>query len=184
MYYVLVTWDGEVVMSQTLERGLVTVGRSPTNRVVLPDPEVGWHHCILWAENRQPWLREVGSAGGTWVDGERVEGPALLAPTSRVRIGQRAELGVRPLATSAPRRARWLLRDVGSGVMVDVTAAMETAGADSPLLLHHARPPLRVTRIEQGLRIEADRRAVVLAPGAQVSVGGHSLGTSRWAISS
>lgn len=66
----------------------VSVGRRPTNDVVVPHPSIGSRHCILRHTPAGVTIEDAGSPGGTWVDGQHVREATLLAPGHTVRIGQ------------------------------------------------------------------------------------------------
>lgn len=66
-------------------RGL-TIGRSETRDVVIPDPAASRHHCSILLRDNQWVLRDMGSANGVFVNGTRVR-ESLLADGDRVRIG-------------------------------------------------------------------------------------------------
>ncbi|MFT6818979.1 MAG: pSer/pThr/pTyr-binding forkhead associated (FHA) protein [Myxococcota bacterium] len=53
-------------------RGL-TVGRSDTRDVILPDPAGSRHHCSIFLQQRVHVLRDMGSANGVYVNGQRVD---------------------------------------------------------------------------------------------------------------
>lgn len=66
-------------------RGL-TIGRSETRDVVIPDPAASRHHCSILARDNAWVLRDMGSANGVFVNGVRVR-ESLLNDGDRVRIG-------------------------------------------------------------------------------------------------
>ncbi len=55
----------------------VTVGRTVGADVVVPSPRVSRRHCAYVFEGGRWWLEDIGSAGGTWLNGERVTRAAL-----------------------------------------------------------------------------------------------------------
>lgn len=66
-------------------RGL-TMGRSETRDVVVPDPAASRHHCSVVPRENSWVLRDMGSANGVYVNGVRVR-ESLLADGDRIRIG-------------------------------------------------------------------------------------------------
>lgn len=48
------------------------LGRSARSDVVLPQPEISRRHALLWREQGDIWIRDLGSSNGTHVDGARV----------------------------------------------------------------------------------------------------------------
>jgi len=89
-----------------LERTKVTVGRAADRDLILDDPRVSRFQCVLYLENRCWCVVDAGSAGGTFVDGERVRWRRLLDQRV-VRIGG-TTLWVRsgPLPPIDPSRNR------------------------------------------------------------------------------
>lgn len=68
--------------------GVVTLGRNPTNRLVLPDPSVsGFHAEVKVLEGGAGlWIRDLGSTNGTFLDGALVA-EAVAQPGQRVNFG-------------------------------------------------------------------------------------------------
>lgn len=64
----------------------VTIGRRPTNDVILPDDGVSGAHAKLLVTGRTLTLIDQGSTNGTFVGGERVEGPRSVGPHDEVLI--------------------------------------------------------------------------------------------------
>src|SRR5579884_2139320 len=70
-----------------LARPSVQVGRMEGNDVVLSDPLVSRYHCVIrWTPSGYE-LEDLGSANGTYVQGRRITGRALLAPGQTIRAG-------------------------------------------------------------------------------------------------
>jgi pSer/pThr/pTyr-binding forkhead associated (FHA) protein len=92
-------------------RGL-TMGRSDTRDIVIPDPASSRHHCSIFLQQGQHVLRDMGSANGVFVNGARVEECVLrtgdvitigntelryvFEDVTRQSIGQGAPAGPRP----------------------------------------------------------------------------------------
>lgn len=66
-------------------RGL-TIGRSETRDIVVPDPAASRHHCSVLPRDGAWSLRDMGSANGVFVNGIRVR-ESLLVDGDRIRIG-------------------------------------------------------------------------------------------------
>jgi pSer/pThr/pTyr-binding forkhead associated (FHA) protein len=66
-------------------RGL-TIGRSETRDVVIPDPAASRHHCSVLPRDGGYIARDMGSANGIFVNGVRVR-EALLSSGDVLRIG-------------------------------------------------------------------------------------------------
>ncbi len=66
-------------------RGL-SIGRSETRDVVVPDPAASRHHCSVLPRDNGWFLKDMGSANGVSVNGARVR-EVVLADGDRIRIG-------------------------------------------------------------------------------------------------
>jgi two-component system response regulator GlrR len=74
---------GQVVASEDTE---LTIGAAPKNHMVLHDPTVSRHHCVITVTGRGFLLRDLGSRNGTLVNGVLVE-TAYLQPGTELRMG-------------------------------------------------------------------------------------------------
>ena len=86
---------GSAVFTGTLrvaERPL-QVGRDPRCEVVIPDPTVSRQHARLAVDGEELVVEDLGSSGGTYVNGVRVS-RAELRRGDLVRLGQRVEFAV------------------------------------------------------------------------------------------
>lgn len=84
-----------------LARPQVYIGRLAGNSVELLDPAVSRHHAVIRWGPQGYELEDLGSANGTYVQGQRVAGRVALAPGYTIRIGT-TEMHFAPL--SVPRR--------------------------------------------------------------------------------
>ncbi len=67
--------------------GALTVGRASGNDVVLPEGGVSRRHARFFLEGAAVMVEDAGSANGTFVDGERIEGPTPMGPRTQVSVG-------------------------------------------------------------------------------------------------
>lgn len=65
----------------------LSVGRSEGNDLILSEGGVSRKHARFFLEGSAVMVEDVGSANGTWVDGEKIEGPTSLTAKSQVVIG-------------------------------------------------------------------------------------------------
>jgi hypothetical protein len=65
----------------------LTIGRRPTNDIILPSDGVSGAHARLLVTGRTLTLVDLGSTNGTFVGGERVVGPRPVGPHEEVLIG-------------------------------------------------------------------------------------------------
>ena len=63
------------------------IGRSAPADIVLADPRVSRSHCKVELAGDDLKITDLKSTNGTFVDGERVEGEAMLAVGSLLRVG-------------------------------------------------------------------------------------------------
>ncbi|HLI26083.1 MAG TPA: FHA domain-containing protein [Chloroflexota bacterium] len=96
----LVLGDGQVL---PLAGERIEIGRSPSSDIVLDDITISRTHARL-ERLPQGWLLlDLGSSNGTWVNGQRLTGPALLRDGDtiafgRLRVTFRAGQGTTPPA--------------------------------------------------------------------------------------
>jgi hypothetical protein len=84
----------EVTLSGLTAR--VFAGRDPAAcQLSVLDATLSRRHAEIYVENGQTFVRDLGSANGTWVDGQHLgHDPAALHPGSQVWLGQ-VQLGLR-----------------------------------------------------------------------------------------
>jgi hypothetical protein len=63
------------------------IGRSAPADIVLADPRVSRSHCLVELAGEELKITDLNSTNGTFVDGERVDGVAMLAVGSLLRVG-------------------------------------------------------------------------------------------------
>jgi len=72
----------------------MTIGKAPTNDLVLTDDTVSRTHCEIVRNGHVIHVKDLGSTNGTRIDGTRVQ-DADLSPGSVLRVGE-VEIAVRP----------------------------------------------------------------------------------------
>jgi len=65
-----------------------TIGRGPESTIQLADLSVSRKHARITYKQGSYWLSDLGSMGGTWIDGTK------LAAPRRVATGQTIDIGV------------------------------------------------------------------------------------------
>ncbi|HVJ86452.1 MAG TPA: sigma 54-interacting transcriptional regulator [Caulifigura sp.] len=50
----------------------LTIGRSPGNRIIIPDPKCSRQHCEIYGRDNRWFLRDLDSRNGVVVDGQRI----------------------------------------------------------------------------------------------------------------
>ncbi len=65
-----------------------TLGRRPDNTYVVADPQVSRVHARISKRGSAVIVADLGSSGGTTVNGDKIEGPAVLEHGDTVAFGQ------------------------------------------------------------------------------------------------
>ncbi len=72
-----------------LEEGAtVTIGRSPNNQIMIAERHVSRQHAVISFRDGIFMISDLGSANGTFVNGQPVEAPVALAENDVVRFGE------------------------------------------------------------------------------------------------
>ena len=72
----------------TLEAGEISVGRDPSNDIVINDAEVSRKHARLLFQDGSYVLEDLGSTNGTYINGQRLMGPYQLRHGDLVLLGE------------------------------------------------------------------------------------------------
>jgi adenylate cyclase len=65
-----------------------SIGRAPTNQLILVDEKASRKHALIHRQGDQEyWLVDLGSSNGSYLDGRRVSQPVALHDGSVIRIG-------------------------------------------------------------------------------------------------
>jgi hypothetical protein len=81
----------------TVARSAATLGRGQENTIRLEDLSVSRRHARIAYRQGGYWLSDLGSMGGTWVDGAKLNAPR------RIAAGQIIDIGVCRLTVSFSR---------------------------------------------------------------------------------
>ena len=65
----------------------ITIGRDPQQTLVVADPELSRKHARVFLVNEEPFVQDMGSTNGTFLDGERLTAPSKLDEGRLLRIG-------------------------------------------------------------------------------------------------
>lgn len=142
----------------------VTLGRSPSCEIPLEDHKVSRKHAKIFLDEGQTKITDLGSRNGTVVNGEKIEGEAILLPGDRVQVGETTVL------FAPPTKAAFTEKDAGglSGTLVEellprvgmdagvYSAAAALIGATSEAMV------LRRAAEEVVRSLNADRAAALL----------------------
>jgi ABC-type multidrug transport system ATPase subunit/pSer/pThr/pTyr-binding forkhead associated (FHA) protein len=78
---------------EALQQNVISIGRTPENKIVVPHPQVSSHHAQIVKQGDQLYIEDLRSANGTFVRGQRI------APNQKVPIqnGEKVYIGPMPL---------------------------------------------------------------------------------------
>ncbi|MEX1230802.1 MAG: FHA domain-containing protein, partial [Planctomycetaceae bacterium] len=139
---------------------VTTLGRAPTNRIVLRDEICSRNHCELFLSDEKWTLRDLGSRNGTLVEGERIVGDVELKDNQVIQIGSCAIGFTFDLSNPFPAF------EPGSATINEADTALDIAlvNADAhpePEILHRRRKS-RFDRIQHDIDFR-DQTSKVLA---------------------
>ncbi|MCH9683671.1 MAG: FHA domain-containing protein, partial [Deltaproteobacteria bacterium] len=86
MLRITVTKDGESPQVSTFEQREITIGRTTANDLVIGEPGVSSNHARVLTTGDGLTLIDLESTNGTFVNGERIRGPALVQPGDEIYI--------------------------------------------------------------------------------------------------
>ncbi len=81
---------------------VTTVGRAPTNRIVVRDEMCSRNHCEIFQAGPMWILRDLGSRNGTMIDNQRMSGDWELEDGQTIQLGECEIVFTYELANSAP----------------------------------------------------------------------------------
>lgn len=67
---------------------LTSLGRAPTNTIMLDDAFASSEHCLFTLRGGQWWLEDRGSSNGTLLNGYRLEEPTVISTGDVIAVGQ------------------------------------------------------------------------------------------------
>jgi len=134
--------DGPTTRFRLGERPL-SIGRDPSNDVVLPDDTISSRHASVWVQGSDVWLEDLRSTTGTTVNGGRATEPM------KVKVGDVIEVG-------------------GTGKRLQVSA--ESVPTSTPSTDTPAFPVVEDVRGGIGKPIQSDRFRIGGDPGADLVV--------------
>ena len=88
MFVVVVEDDrGGLVTELEVDSGVITLGRTPENDIVMPSGSVSRTHCRLEVSSGVANIVDLNSSNGVYVDETRIQGPTVIDEQNDVRIG-------------------------------------------------------------------------------------------------
>jgi LysM repeat protein len=89
-----------------LGKSLLTIGRAEDNDIVISDAEVSRYHARLTWQGDKWVIEDLGSRNGTYIHGQQITAPTILAPGAQLRLGPDVFLGMQMGAPKASRSAK------------------------------------------------------------------------------
>ncbi len=122
---------------------VTTIGRAPTNRIVLNDEVCSRNHCEIFQNGPHWTLRDLGSRNGTSVNGDVVSSDWELADGEIVQIGE-CEIGFtfdisqpfRPFADQAKQDSLDRITDTATDISIASPGAESGSSAE---IIHRTR---------------------------------------------
>lgn len=162
----------------SLTGGELTIGRTAGNSILLENPGVSRRHAVIRAEGDRVLIEDLGSANGSFVNGQKVEAPLELKDGDEIQIVKHRLVYRIPREAEAPKKAAPAM-DAGKTMMLDPTAmaaAMTGKGPAAPLRADTAATPvLRPRLILPDLKkfaLEAEEVAIGSGSECQVQFSG------------
>ena len=97
----LITGD-PVQQKFLLEENVTTIGRDPSNIIVLNDSKVSREHCRIIKENDRYWIDDLRSSNGTYLYENLITSKHELHEGDRIRVGRTLFLFTKPSAPLMP----------------------------------------------------------------------------------
>jgi Nif-specific regulatory protein len=116
-----------------IEGRTVTIGRAPTNQIVIKDERCSRYHAEVFASQGRWTVRDLDSRNGTEVNGERIRGDYVLSPGDVFRVAHAQLAFVHDLTNAFPDSSAVELKEVAQAE----TAAPSGEDDDSSVLSLH-----------------------------------------------
>ena len=72
MARLILNCEGVGLIMRELGGDFVTIGRAPSNQIVVDHPSISAHHALLLRSGTSYWLKDLNSTNGTWMNGDCV----------------------------------------------------------------------------------------------------------------
>lgn len=120
---------------------IMTIGRAPTNRIVLHDEVCSRYHCEVFQTGSTWKIRDLQSRNGTLIGGEPVEGEVELKPGQVIEIGPCELAFTYDLSQAFPRSGSELKIENETGAPTIDVLDMAPPPAEPTILHREAENP-------------------------------------------
>ena len=86
MARLILNCEGVGLIMRELGGNFVTIGRDPSNQIVVDHPSVSAHHAVLFRTGASYSLKDLNSTNGTWINWDRVT-DVELKDSDTIRFG-------------------------------------------------------------------------------------------------
>ena len=66
----------------------MVIGRDTASDIVISDAEISRRHARIYKLGDSYMIEDLGSTNGTWIDGEKINGPTVLMAGAKLQIGR------------------------------------------------------------------------------------------------
>jgi pSer/pThr/pTyr-binding forkhead associated (FHA) protein len=84
-----------------LGKSEITIGRDPSNDIVINEAEVSRKHARLFFQDETYLLEDLGSTNGTFVNGQRLTSPQNLQLGASILLGENISITYEPIQQEA-----------------------------------------------------------------------------------
>jgi predicted component of type VI protein secretion system len=123
-----------------LDRDWITVGRDPSNDIVISDPQVSRQHARITHQGHALIIEDVGSTNGTFANGVRLTGSHVLSNGDVIGLGDGVTLTYYEVGVAADV-AETVVGRPGSGTAPSAAADSSRERAGVPPAAAVATPP-------------------------------------------
>lgn len=127
-----------------LDRDWITVGRDPSNDIVINDPQVSRQHARITRQGQMVIIEDVGSTNGSFANGMRLTGPHVLSNGDVLGLGDSVTLTYYEVGVAAEVAETLVGHPGGSTAQVDASQEPATPAppAAAPAPQPYSQPPI------------------------------------------
>ena len=86
MLRITISKSGQPPTTTSFDKREITIGRTPSNDVRIPEPGVSSSHARILYTDGSLTLIDLSSTNGTFVNGQRIQGPHMVTPGDEVYV--------------------------------------------------------------------------------------------------